>query len=80
MREEFLKETASKEEQYRKTLYEYEEKLYEVQERSTNSSENTETPRVKYYDKQYLSSNYITLYIIDVNRSSVLFIRVRKFY
>ena len=47
MREEFLKETASKEEQYRKTLYEYEEKLYEVQERSTNSSENTETPRVK---------------------------------
>ena len=44
--EEYLQETAKKEEQLRKTVYEYEDRLYELQEKSTNSSENMETPRV----------------------------------
>ena len=45
-KEEYLQETAKKEEQLRKTVYDYEEKLHEMQEKSTNSSENMETPRV----------------------------------
>jgi hypothetical protein len=44
--EEYLQETAKKEEQLRKTVDEYEDRLYELQEKSTNSSENMETPRV----------------------------------
>ena len=45
-KEEYLQESAKKEEQLRKTVYDYEERLYELQEKSTNSSENIETPRV----------------------------------
>ena len=44
--EDYLQETAKKEEQLRKTVDEYEDRLYELQEKSTNSSENMETPRV----------------------------------
>ena len=45
-KEEYLQESAKKEEQLQKTVYDYEERLYELQEKSTNSSENIETPRV----------------------------------
>ena len=44
--EEYLQEIAKKEEQLRKTVDEYEDRCYELQEKSTNSSENMETPRV----------------------------------
>lgn len=52
-KEEYLQESARKEEQLRKTVYDYEERIYELQEKSTNSSENIETPRVSIFNTNF---------------------------
>ena len=53
-KEEYLQETARNCEELKKTVSEYEEKMSELQEKSTNSSENIETPRVKYCREKFI--------------------------